>query len=144
LVDPHLEPLGVRDEEVVANQLNLTALRLGLNFPAVPVVLVHSIFDADDGVLRTVVLVDFDEPCRIDRLLVEGVDATLLVVELACCAVEGDGNLIAGSIPRGFNRKRDERERLLVGREVGCKPPFVADSRRMSRLFEKLPEAVNS
>ncbi len=42
-VDSPLEPLGVCDEQVVANQLDAVADRLGEGDPAVPVVFGHAV-----------------------------------------------------------------------------------------------------
>ena len=51
LVDAFLQDLGVGDEQVVADQLHLLAQAVGQVLPAVPVALVHAVFDADDRVL---------------------------------------------------------------------------------------------
>ena len=48
---PSLEDLRIGDEQVVADDLDVLAEPLGEQLPAVPVVLGHAVFDADDRVL---------------------------------------------------------------------------------------------
>ena len=50
LLDALLQALGVGDEEVVADELDVAEL-LGEELPAVPVVLGEAVFERDDGVL---------------------------------------------------------------------------------------------
>ena len=47
---PAAEPLGVGDEQVVADELHAVAELLGERGPAVPVVLGHAVLDRDDRV----------------------------------------------------------------------------------------------
>ena len=49
LLDAAGEELRVGDEQVVADELHPIADRTGERAPSVPVVLVHTVFDADDG-----------------------------------------------------------------------------------------------
>src|SRR5262249_24645879 len=46
-----LEAAGVRDEEVVADELDALADAVGENLPTVPIVLCEAVFDGHDGVL---------------------------------------------------------------------------------------------
>ena len=48
---PLRQALGVGDEEVVADDLDLVAELVGQELPAVPVVLGQAVLDGDDGVL---------------------------------------------------------------------------------------------
>ena len=48
-VDTALEVLDVGYKEVVADELATVADEVGKNFPALPVVLVHAVFDGVDG-----------------------------------------------------------------------------------------------
>ena len=49
--DALLQALGVGDEEVVADELDVVAELFGEELPAVPVVFGEAVFDGDDGVL---------------------------------------------------------------------------------------------
>ena len=98
LLDALLEALGVGDEEVVADELDLVADVFGEVLPAVPVVFGEAVFDGDDGVLVDPVLPEgghlFGGEFALVGLL-EDVLAGLLVVELAGGGVEGDGDVFA-------------------------------------------------
>src|SRR6266540_3289045 len=50
LLDPPLDPLDVRDEDVVPYKLRLIADTLGQQPPACPVLLRHPVLDRDDGI----------------------------------------------------------------------------------------------
>src|SRR4051812_32356563 len=50
-LDPAPQPLGVRHEEVVADELQALAEAIGEDLPAVPVLLVHAVLDRHDRVL---------------------------------------------------------------------------------------------
>jgi hypothetical protein len=46
-----LQALGVGDEQIVADELDLGAERVGQQLPAVPIVFGHAVFDGDDRIL---------------------------------------------------------------------------------------------
>src|SRR5690606_10703313 len=51
LLNALLEDLGVRNEQVIADQLHLAPQLFGKQLPAFPVVLGHTVFNGDDGIL---------------------------------------------------------------------------------------------
>ena len=51
LVDPLLEPLGIGDEQVVADELDPSAELVGQRLPAVPIVFRHPVLDRRDRVI---------------------------------------------------------------------------------------------
>jgi hypothetical protein len=144
LLDAHLEALGVGDEEVVADELNV-AEDLGHVLPAVPVVFGEAVFDGDDGVLIDPGLPVGDHlfggEFALVRLL-EDVLAGLLVVELAGGGVEGDGDVFAGGVAGEFDGFDDEIEGLVVGLEAGSEAAFVADGGGVALLLEDAFEGV--
>jgi hypothetical protein len=81
-LDALLEALRVRDEEVVADELDLVAELVREELPALFVVLGAAVFDADEGELGGPRLPDLDELLARLFLLVEGVALLLRVVEL--------------------------------------------------------------
>ena len=128
LVDPLLEPPGVGDEEVVADELAGVADGLGQQLPALPVVLRAAVLDRDDGVLFGPADEEVDHLG--DRLLglgvvLQGVDAVL--EELGRGDVEGEGDVGADLVPGLVDGGEDDLDGLLVALEVGGEPPFVAD-----------------
>ena len=61
LADAPFEELRVRDEEIVADELDAVAQLLGERLPVRPVVLRQAVLDGDDRVLRDEVLVVGDQ-----------------------------------------------------------------------------------
>ena len=67
LADAHGQPLGVGDEQVIADQLDLVADLVGHGLPAFEIVLAHAVFDRDDRVIgaeRGQVIGHFDRAQR--------------------------------------------------------------------------------
>ena len=145
---PLRQPLGVGDEEVVADDLDLAAQRLGERRVAGPVVLVERVLDRDDRVL-----VDPGGE-QVDHLLA-GEDLVggrlpelvallvALVEELGAGAVERDGDVLvaAGRVAGLVDGVEDELDRLLVV-EVGGEAAFVADVGVVAGLLEHALELV--
>ena len=51
LPDAVAQPLGVGDEQIVADELHLVADQIGQRLPAFPIVLRHAVLDRDDRIL---------------------------------------------------------------------------------------------
>src|SRR5690606_36592610 len=115
LGDAALQPLGVGDEQVVADQLDPEAESVGDRLPAGPVLLVERVLDGDQrlGVNELVVVVD-----RLVRGLgaaLEGIAATLGVLEeLAGSHVEGERDVAPRGVARLADRLDDQVERRAV------------------------------
>ena len=65
---PSLQPLGVRHEQVVADELHAIAEPVGQQLPAVPVVLGHAVLDRDDRVARAEVVPELGHPAESSTL----------------------------------------------------------------------------
>src|SRR5262249_36262378 len=120
-LDPALEALRARDEEVVADELELRSERLRVRAPAVPVVLGEAVLDRDERVLRRPLLVARLEVARRHGALLarEGLALVAAVLrELARGDVEGERDVLAG-LPLGrLDRRDQEVERGVVRLEL--------------------------
>src|SRR5690554_1468459 len=61
LVNAAPKALGIGDKEVVAHKLNRVAKHLGQRAPALPVILIQAVFDADNRVLLDQLNIEGDE-----------------------------------------------------------------------------------
>ena len=78
---PCLQTIGVGDEQVVADELDLVAERVGDELPAVPVVLGHAVFDREDGgILADPVGPEFDHLLGVALALVGLLEDVLAVL----------------------------------------------------------------
>ena len=96
LLDAARETLDVGDEDVVADELDSRAERLGQQLPALPIVFGHAVLDRDDriGVGELVEIVDLLGDRA--RLAFAGIDIGAVLEELARRGVEGEGDVDAG------------------------------------------------
>ena len=113
-VDALLQAAGVGDEQVVADELDPAAERLGQRRPAVPVVLGHAVLDRHDRV-------GVDEPGPVldqlvgaEHLALAGEVVAAVAVELADRRVDGDGDVVAGHEPGGVDGLDEELDGVLV------------------------------
>jgi hypothetical protein len=96
-LDPLAEALGVGDEEVVADELDPIADRVGELLPAVPVVLVERVLDGADRVALAPVAVELHHLRGVEPVsgrLVE--DVAAVAVHLGGGDVEGEHDVLAG------------------------------------------------
>ena len=127
---PALQPLGVGDEEVVADELEPLAEPLGRALPAVPVVLGDAVLERDDREAVERVRVEVGHLRRASLAALEAVDA--VGEELARRRVERDRDLLAVAGPLG--RVEDRLDRLLARRQVRREAALVADGGREAPL----------
>src|SRR5262249_45412868 len=107
--------LLVRDEEVVADELDLFAELVGQELPAVPIVLRDPVLDRDDGVLVAEARVDADELRGGPWLLIERV--TAVGVKFARRGVEAERYLLARLVARVLDRFQDALKSFFVRAE---------------------------
>jgi hypothetical protein len=112
--------------------------------PAGPVVLAHAVLDREDRVAVAEPLKVVDHLCagEVSRLARENVSRGAAVPELRGRAVECEPDLAPGLISRELDRLDDDLERLLVRREVGGEPTFVADAGCQAPGLEDLLERM--
>ena len=138
--DAAAEEVDVRDEEVVADELDAAAEPVGQRLPGGPVVLGEAVLDRDDREAVGEVGPEVDHPVAVERaaLALEHVDA--VAVQLARGRVERDRDLVAVT---GALGSLEDRLAGVVGRaEVGREAALVADARREPALLEQRLERV--
>ena len=139
-LDPSLEPLGVRDEQVVADQLNPFAERRVKEIPPFPIVLRERILERDDREPIEQVRPEGDHVVRSIAVGALEVIAGILV-ELASRGVERDRHLRRRAPgPRSIARIRNPNASSPVG-DAGGEPTFIAHRRRHPRLVEQARNA---
>ena len=114
--DAAREPLGVGDEQVVADDLDLVAELGGHGAPAVPVVLVQRVLDGDDRVRRDELGVVGGHLVGRLRAALEGVAA--VVVELGGRHVERERDVVAERVA-GLARRPRRSGRARRGCSAG-------------------------
>ncbi len=140
------QTLGVGDEEVVANDLDLLAQGLGEGDVAFPVALIKSVFDRVDGILLDPLGVLGDHVCGGEQLVGVGLPelvalAVTFVEQLRGGAVEGDLDLGARLVTCGDDRLHDHFQGFVVG-QVGREAAFVADGGDVLALLQDALEGV--
>ncbi len=135
MLDALGEDAGVRDEDVVAHELDLAAQRLGHEPPAVLVLLGDAVLDRNDGVALHPVLVEPDHLLGSLAGLVGLVEHVLPVLEeLARGRVEGERDLFTRLEARLLDGREDHLDRLVVGLQARCKSALIADGRVVALL----------
>ena len=140
--DAFAQDLRVGDEDVIAHQLDIAAEAIRQQLPAVPVVLRHRVFDAEDRVLvgpgREIV-------GEFSRRQLQALGCQVIAsiaMELGGRAIETDDDLLAGGVAGPLDGLENQIERRLVAGQVGGEPAFVADSGRHATRVEQLLEGL--
>ena len=123
---PRLQALRVRDEEIVAHDLDLVADGVGEGLPALPVVFVQRVLDGHQRVVGNELGVVGAHLGGAEGLAFELVGAVL--EELGGGNVQGEGDVLArgvAGVPDGF---LDEVQGCAVGRQVRREAAFVAQA----------------
>src|SRR5262249_7203911 len=143
LADPLGEDLRVRDEEVVAHELDLRSQRTSELAPALPVLLSEAVLDRHQGIGLRPLLVHRDELVRALRATPRLLEDVLLpVVELARRHVEGERDLAACLVAGGADRVYDRVETFLVRLQVGSEAALVAHGGAPALLLEERLQVV--
>src|SRR5438105_8953110 len=137
-LDASLQPLRVRHEDVVADELHAVAELLRQGCPCFPVVLGAAVLDRHDGIA-------VDDASPETRELRRGKIASLEPVaavgeHLARGRIECDRDPIA--VTGALGRLEDRLDRRLARFEVGREAALVADAGRESPLLEHLLQRV--
>ena len=141
-VDAALQPLGVRDEEVVADELDRVADPVGQRLPAVPVLLVHAVLDREDRVAAGEVGPVAGHLVGRERAALVLEDVAAALEDLARGRVERDDEVLAGRVARGLDARDERLERRLVGLEVRREAALVADAAAEAAVVQVLLEVV--
>src|SRR5919197_1263806 len=137
-VDAVAQPLRVRDEEVVADELDALSELAREVHPAVPVVLGQRVFDRDDRVALDEL---GPEPGHLGaRELAPLEPVGAVAVDLARGWVERDRDALA--VPGGLGRVHDRVDRRFARLEIGREATLVADTSREAAVVEDALERV--
>ena len=140
---PALEPLGARDEDVVADDLDAVAERGGVRHPSLPVLLGHAVLDRDDRVA-----VDELGPVRDELAGRERPALARRARSAPSCHSSLDAGSRAsatsspGTRPAASIASTSIRERVLVRLEVGGEAALVADGARQPPAAQHLVQGV--
>ena len=139
-LDALLDARGVRDEQVVADDLDAVAEAAGHQLPALPVVLAHAVLDGDDRVLVNEALPHVDHLLagHHDAALRQMIALVLLAVPVGHRAVYRDAEVLAGLVARLLNRRDKRLQRVLVAVEIRRIAALVAHAGRWNYLLERV------
>src|SRR5579884_51296 len=137
-LDALAQPLEVRDEDVVADELQPVAEPLGRRAPTVPVVLRVAVLERDDREAAREVGPEAGHLVRLELASFEAVAA--VGKELAGRGVERDRDAIG--VAGRLRCVEDRLDRLLARREIRREAALVADARREAALGEELLQRV--
>ena len=143
-LDALCQALGVGDEQVVANKLDLLADAVGQCLPAVPIFLGHAVLDGDDGVLvnQGLPVVDHLGAGKLAVLASQNVLAGFGVVELGGSGIHGKQDVLAGNVTCSLASLDDVVQGLLVGGEVGSEAALVADAAAQAGIVKDFLQGV--
>src|SRR5436190_1670809 len=145
-VDAALEDFGVRDEQVVADQLHAVAELPGQGFPPGPVAFGEAVLDRHDRILTDPFFVQADHvvggPVRLPGLL-EGVSSGSSP-ELARRDVERDPDVGACFQSGLADRLEDDVERFAVRLQVRREAAFVADAGRLAAALQDSAQRIRA
>ena len=113
-------------EQVVADQLNSAAQFFGQQFPAFPVVFVHTVFNGNDWEFVNQAFQVFGKFCAGVRAAFGFQVVFAVFVELAGCAVQGEQYVFASFVAGGFCGFHHQLQGFFVAVQVGCETAFVA------------------
>ena len=140
--DALLQARHVRDEEIVANELDPVPDRAGQMLPAIPVVFRHPVLDRDDRIAGAPVLIELDERRRIERSPFALELVLAFLVELARRGVEGDRHILARLITGLLDCLHDQLQRVFVGAQVRRKTALIPHSGRQALLLQHALERL--
>src|SRR5690554_6073479 len=126
LLDTLLQDLGVGYEQVITHQLHLAAQLVGQDLPAVPVALVHAVFDGHNRVTLTQACQVIGEAFGIKALAFTRQLILTVFVEFRRGTIQRQGHIFAQLIASVFNSLLDRSQGRFVGRQVRRKTTLVA------------------
>ena len=93
------EPVGIRDEKIITDQLDAFAKPMSQFSPALPIILGQAVFEGDDGVIAHPFGPEADHFFRALHGFVGFFENVFsILIKLAGCGIERDGNLFTGLV----------------------------------------------
>ncbi len=106
--------------------------------PTGPVVLGAAILDGGDGEAVAEVGEIVDHAGGVEGLAFADQGVGAVAEELGAGAVDGEGDVLAGSVAGGLAGAADEGQRVLGGAEIGSEAAFVADVGAVAGIVQRL------
>ena len=147
MLDALAQEFDVRDEQVIADQLDLVAQFFGEHFPAPPIVLGAAVFDADDRIFRNELPIKIDQFLALEllaRALLENVFAGIRIIEFGGRDVQGQENLFARFVTGVFDGLQDDLDCGFGTVEPGGKAALIAHSSGEAFFLEHRLEGVEA
>ena len=143
------QALGVRDKEVITDELHLAAKSIREHLPALEVILSHAIFNRDDWIVRREVCPESHHfITRLHDVGLPEVVATLCAlmlcffVELSRCRVHCNLDLVTRGVASLCNRFHDDIQSFLVALEVWCIATFISNRRAVALALKHRLQCV--
>ena len=138
------QTLGVGDEQVIADQLDLAAQFLRHLLPALPVLLIEAVLNGVDGVLLDQLLPVCDQLLTGEHLaaLGQSVLALFAALPLAGSCVHGQHKIPAGLVAGLLDGGKDILNGLLIAGKVGRKAALITDRGRKPLILQQRLQRV--
>ena len=107
--------------------MNLGAQFVGQHLPAIPVALVHAVFNGDNRVSLTQTCQVIGKTLGIEALAFAGQLVLAILVEFGRRTVQGEGHIGTKLVTGLLDRFLDNRQRRFVGGQVGSKTTLITD-----------------
>ena len=139
-----VDPLDVRHQQVVSDELHVVAETCAERLPAGPVVFRQTVLDTDDRVLCTPVRPEVDQLAAVEFAALDrqAVAAARLVVELAGRGIEGDPDVLAGAATGRLDGLQDDLDGTLVAAQGRRETALVADRDGEAAVVEDRAQPV--
>lgn len=141
LFKTHSQTFNVGYKQVVAHELALAADGVGEEFPAVPVVFSHTVFDRDDRIFFNPTFPIVNHLARSKFFACgpfEFINAFFHIIEFRRCGVEGDADIVVRFIASVFHSLKDHFNSFFIRFQIRSETAFVANISRIASTFENL------
>src|SRR5579875_2669529 len=141
-LDALLQACDVRDEEIIAHQLDAVAEGARELLPSPPIILRHAILDRDDRIATGKLLPVGGKLGRRERPPLVRKVVRAIAPQLACRRIKRYRHLLARLVAGGADSRDQQLERLRVRVEVGRKAALVADAAAKRALAKRAAQRV--
>ena len=142
LIDPFAKALGVRDEQIVADQLHGVADPVGQGLPALEIVFRHTVFYRTDRIIPAQLVEIFGHLMTVERQALAGNFVLAVLEEFGRRAVERQCDILTWFEPGLLDRRHDEVECIARAGQIGGETTFVADGCGQALFMQLLLQGV--
>ena len=131
--------LSIRNEEVVAYELNLIPEYFRHVFPTVPVFFIQAVFNGINRIFfdQGFPVVDQFFGCIFLTAFRQDVFACFTALPFAGCGVNSQNEIFTRFIARFFNSGKNVLNGFFIACQVGSKAAFIADGRSQALFFQQ-------